>query len=199
MASDLNSLNLFNPMAYWTDLGLRALDTAVSSSQDIGDGVDRLARVRASAEPADPVAVVRSAPGERSGPAADFGLGLALRMQRTALDLMTQGWEQWISTLGTLASLGAGRSFRDAVASQNPWLNTLREKLVSEAEAAEARAGSRGSSPRQRGDGPARHAQRSDAEHALASAAPPRRSRTTSRARSKSSARAPSGTRARRQ
>ena len=41
MANELNLPNLFNPMSFWTDAGLNALDAAVSSTQNIGDGVDR--------------------------------------------------------------------------------------------------------------------------------------------------------------
>jgi hypothetical protein len=123
-------------MAFWTDVGLRALDTALASSQNIGDGVDRLARAGAGAEVAEATPAARIESGDRADLPADFGLGVVLRMQRTTVDLMAQAWQQWLSTFGTLASLGAGRSFRDAVEHQNPWLKTLSESLAHATETA---------------------------------------------------------------
>ena len=193
MANNLTFPDLMSPMTFWRDLGLSALDQALSSTQDISDGVDRLARAGASVEPAEPaVSPAAAAVVERAVLPADFGLTLVLQAQRATLDLMMQGWQQWIASVGTLASLGAGSTF-NSVERLNPWLNTLRERLVSEAETAEARAASRGSSPRQRGDSPQRHAERSDMEHALASATPQRRSRSGAKPRTGSRPRSNAG------
>ena len=191
---NMNPSTLFNPMAFWTDVGLSALDTALSSTQNISDGVDRLTRVGARAEAADPAPAIRSAAHQGTDMPADFGLGLALRMQRTTLDLLGQAWQQWIGTLGTLASLGAGRSFRDAVERQNPWLNTLRESLAGEAEAAATRAGSPGSSRRQGGSSRERHVDDRVMEHAAATAEP-KRPRRGGRVKSKAGTRSRSSSR----
>ncbi len=103
-----------NPYLLWTDLGMRALDTALSSSQKLGEGVDRLARAAAST---GPDALAPADPG-RENTAFDPGAGLALaaQMQRIGIQLMAQAWQQWLNTMGTLASLGAGRGFSQTVA-----------------------------------------------------------------------------------
>ena len=44
---NIETPNLFNPMMLWTDMGRRALEMTLSSSQNIGDGIDRLSRKRA--------------------------------------------------------------------------------------------------------------------------------------------------------
>ncbi|MBA3774776.1 MAG: hypothetical protein H0X13_20430 [Ramlibacter sp.] len=119
----------------WTDLGMRALDTALSSSQNLGEGVDRLARAAASTSPD---ALAPADPG-REKTAFDPGAGLALaaQMQRISIQLMTQAWQQWLHTMGTLASLGAGRGFSQTVA---------RDKAAEHAVAAETKPhGSRSS------------------------------------------------------
>ena len=90
--------NIFNPFALWADLGMRAADMAVSSSQSMNDAVDRLTRASASAEP-DDVAIANAVPAD--APSA-FGL------QRSMLELMTQNWVRWMSTMGGLMSVGAG-------------------------------------------------------------------------------------------
>ena len=38
---NIETPNLFNPMMLWTDMGRRALEMTLSSSQNIGDGIDR--------------------------------------------------------------------------------------------------------------------------------------------------------------
>ena len=197
MPPNPNPSNLFNPMTFWTDVGLRALETALSSTQNISDGVDRLARAGASAEAPDPVPAIRGAPSDSADSPADFGLGLAMHMQRTTIDLLSQAWQQWISTVGTLASLGAGRSFRDTVERQNPWLNTLRERLAGEAETAATRGGSPRSSPRPGDSGLERRSEGSVMEHAAAMGGR-KQPRRGGRVKSKSTAGSPSGGRGQR-
>lgn len=156
----------FNPMAFWTDIGLRALDTALSSTQNIGDGVDRLTRAGASAEVSDASHASRSARGDRGGASPDFGFGTALDMQRTALNLMTQAWEQWLSSFRTLAALGAGSSFKDAERN-NPWLKSISDSLTSATQTM-MRASSPASLPRHGGGRRDRPAEGSVMEHAAA-------------------------------
>lgn len=164
-----NPSNLFNPMAFWTDVSLNALDRTLASTQNISDGVDRLARAGASAsvEKVTQHSAGRSATRDVADMPTDMGLGLALRMQRTTFELMIQGWQQWMAAFGTLASLGAGSTFRDTVERQNPWLKNMRESLTGEAQSDLAR---RASTVARRPNGEDReaHSGRDATEHAAA-------------------------------
>ena len=196
MPADLNPSKLFNPMAFWTNVSMSALDTALSSTQKMTDGVDRLARAAATAEAIAPAPTIRSAPRDSAELPTDFGFGLALQLQRSTFDLMAQAWQQWLSAVGTLASLGAGSSFR-AVERQNPWLNALSGRLAGEAETAATRAGSPASARQQGGNGQERRTERGAIDHALAAAGPRRRSRGGP-AKPKSASRSPGSSRGRR-
>lgn len=130
MPKDLNPPNLFNPMMLWTDLGMRALEMTVSSTQNIGEGLDRL--TRAGATPQDsPVAAESSVARAADTPAmaASPGLALVAQMQRTTFDLMTQAWRQWMNTFSMLATMGSGRSFGEALARQAPQLKAMQDSL----------------------------------------------------------------------
>jgi hypothetical protein len=169
--NNINAANLFNPMSFWTDVSLSALDRTLSSTQNISDGVDRLTRAGAAAsvETATPQAPAgRSATPGNAGLPADMGMELALRMQRSTFELVIQGWQQWMAALGTLASLGAGSTFRDTVERQNPWLKSMRESLSGQAQAGAARTVSAGSSRRPNGDAREGHGERDTMEHAAA-------------------------------
>jgi len=176
MAKDIEIPNLFNPMMLWTDLGLRALERTLSSSQNIGDGIDRLSRPGASAEATETV-VAPATISEEPPPTwpAFPDLNLFLQMQRSTFDLMTQGWQQWMNTLGTLASLGAGRSFAET-ARQNPMLNAMQEMLLRNADEAAARAQPKASSRPPAGQQRERNPDKM--EHAYGVAETKRRSRT---------------------
>jgi hypothetical protein len=157
MAYELNASNLLNPMVVWSDLGLRALDMTVSSSQNISESVDRLTRAGASVEPVPAVAST-SMVSRQSEFAIPSGVALSADLQRSALDLMMQGWmqgwQQWMSALGTLASIAAG-------------------------------PGPSRSSKRQSDPLGATHAEGASLEHAFATSEPKRR-RSASRAKAKS-------------
>jgi hypothetical protein len=131
MAKDIETPNLFNPMMLWTDMGMRALEMTLSSSQNISDGIDRLSRAGASREASEAVVAPIDTISQKPLPTlpAFPDLNFVLQMQRSTLDLMTQGWQQWMNTLGTLTSLGAGRSFAET-ARQNPMLNAMQEMLL---------------------------------------------------------------------
>jgi hypothetical protein len=94
-------------------------------------------------------------------------------MQRTSFELITQAWQQWMNTFATLASLGAGRSFGETVARQNPWLSAMREGLANVSTQAPpgSSSGEQGSRRRES------HAEAKPTEHAVAKAEPQRRSR----------------------
>lgn len=118
MAAEPTRPDLFNPMLLWADLGLRALESSVSSTQKIGDTVERMARAGAGPKD-DGQSSATPSPGSASGSAAGSAMALVGQMHRSAFDVMQQGWLQWMSTLGTFASLTAGRGFSQAGSSEN--------------------------------------------------------------------------------
>jgi hypothetical protein len=177
MVKDIETPNLFNPMMLWTDMGMRALEMTLSSSQNIGDGIDRLSRAGASPEASEAAVSSIDTISQEPPPAlhAFPDLNLFWQMQRSTFDLMTQGWQQWMNTFGTLTSLGAGRSFAET-ARQNPMLNAMQEMLLrSSDETAVTRAHSNASSrpPVSR----KREGHADDIEHAVGAAEIKRRSR----------------------
>lgn len=82
---------MLNPLLLpWTDFGLRALESIVSSSQTMGEQVDRAARATASE------------------PAADGGAATLLalsRLQWMAFEWMTQSWQQWFNAMAAFSPL----------------------------------------------------------------------------------------------
>lgn len=184
MADNLNPSSLFNPTMLWADLGLRALDMSWSSIQNISDGVDRMTRAVAGAEPTQDEAAsftIREKPTSGVG----SGLTLAAGMQRSAFDLMTRSWLQWMSTLGTVASLAAGRGFGENAVSHNLSLDGVRRGLQPHgAETPAAQVQSAGSSRQPGGSSREGHTESGSLEHGAASSGPKRR-RSSARAKSK--------------
>lgn len=188
MANNLDSTNLFNPVMLWTDVGMRALEMTLSSSQNIGEGLDRLARAGADAsvetiEAAELPRALRSDKLEASSP-----LALVAQMQQATFELMTNAWQQWMNTFAALASMGAGRTFAETIGRQNPLVNAMREGIQWRGGDASAATRS-GSSSRQQG-GRERESHTGAREHAVARAEPKRRSRATavkSKSRSRNS------------
>ena len=189
MANKLETPDLFNPMTFWTDMGLRGLEMALSSTQNISEGVDRLTRAGASAAASEQVETPTAAAGTPIDSATSSGLALAAQMQQITVDLMSRMWQQWMSAFGTLASLG-GRSFGESAGRQAPWLGILRDGLLPgvEFEAGSARPRSAGSTRHQGGSRRKDHAETAFVEHALAKAEPRRRS-SGGRAKAKSRSR----------
>lgn len=74
----------------WTDFGLRALESFVSSSQAMGEQVDRATR-GVAAEPA-------------TDSSATTLLALS-RLQWAAFEWMTQSWQQWFNTMAAFNPL----------------------------------------------------------------------------------------------
>lgn len=183
MAKTTDTPSLWNPMAFLTDLGMRALDMTMSSSQSISEGVDRFARAGASVEAAESAAADSAV--RQSASAASSGVALAADLQRSTFDLMTRAWLQWMSALGSLASLGAGMA-GEGLGRNNLPLDAMRRSLA-------GWAGMPGTPARSGGahDGSARRAARAEIgpmEHAHASAEPKRRRGSTGTSRSRSSA-----------
>jgi hypothetical protein len=181
MAYKLDSTNLFSPMAFWTDLGLRGLEMTLSSTQNISEGVDRLTRAGASAAASEQMASPITASSEPVRSLTSSGLELAAKMQKTTFDLMTRVWQQWMSAFGTLATVGSRGS--ETWARQNPWLSVMPDGLQpgGEADIGHSADGSRrhpGGSRRKH------HADSGAMEHAIASGETKRRSRAKSKPRS---------------
>ena len=181
MAKDIGIPNLFNPMMLWTDMGRRALEMTLSSSQNIGAG----ASPEASEDDVAP-----SDTSQEPAPAlpAFPDLNLFLQMQRNTIELMTQGWQQWMNTFGTLPSLGAGRSFAET-ARQNPMLNAMQEMLLRTTDETPV-AGARPSASSRPSAGGKRERHADEIEHAVGAAETKRRSRAARakpKARSRSS------------
>lgn len=120
MASKTDSPGLFDPIAYWTDLGLRGLEMTLSSAQSIGEGVERLARAGASAAASEQV----ESPAASAVHPAGSAFELAAQLQRSTFDLMERVWQQWMSAFGTLTSLGVRGSAED-IAWRNPWMSVM--------------------------------------------------------------------------
>jgi len=189
MAYELNASNLLNPMMVWSDLGMRALDMTVASTQNIGESVDRLARAGAgvAVDTAETAASSSTLHG-KSGHATPSGVELSAELQRSTLDLMMQGWmqgwTQWMSTLGTFASLAA-RGLGQGLKSRNDALGAMKAFLPISGPGTPVRLSHSASSSRQPGSRRGTHAESASMEHAFASVEPKRR-RSSSRAKAKS-------------
>jgi hypothetical protein len=91
---NLRPAEFTNPFLPWVEQGLRMFDQSVTTTQNVGDAVDRVARADVTADP--PVATA----------------------QRNMFELMTQAWVQWMSWFGAMAGLGAKAALPDQVARQ---------------------------------------------------------------------------------
>jgi hypothetical protein len=117
--------NLFNPFALWADLGMRAAEMAVASTQNLTEGADRVTRAAAGTE-ADEIVDTSSSPYSTAGGWPAPGLGGFADMQRLAWDLMAQNWLRWVSTAGNLMSASAGeglarKGVSSMVAGEHAW------------------------------------------------------------------------------
>ena len=197
MNDALKTSNVLNPFALWTDMGLRALDLAVSSTQNLGDGVDRFARAGASPGATEHDAFNFAAPMRDSGLSSSLLLGN--QMRRSMLDLMSQAWIQWMAMVGDLVSLAAGRRLSSVTRQNLPAQLTSGELIAGEPTADRTRAQPEDAQHHQRGRRTEAHAEREPMEHALASE-PRRRRANGSRAGStrSSSARSKGRSRSRR-
>ena len=190
MANDLSTSKLFNPLVAWADLGLRAAEMTVASTQNINDAFDRATRAGASAEPSDiTIADTSSRPASTSRAALPATLGPIGDFHRTVFELITQGWLRWMSALGTLASLPAGIEMTRKVGRQDNPLEAVRASLRpagwGEKPATERQTGSL-TYPRDR----KRRDGTTDMQHALASGeGKPRRKAATKRKGARRSAR----------
>jgi hypothetical protein len=120
--------NLFNPFLAWADLGLRAAEMTMASSQNIGDAVDRITRAGAGVQPEEIIARP-SAPPQPDRPALPAALGDVTSLQRTMFELFTESWVRWMSAWGTLAALPAGVGLARTVAKRGNPLEAVRSSL----------------------------------------------------------------------
>ena len=171
MANDFNASDFFNPMI-WTDLGLRALDMTVSSTQNVSERVDRL--TRAGLEPAEDAAATSTDLASETVSVTSNGVALAADLQRATFDMLTQAWVQWISTLGRLASLGTDLASGQGAKAGDVQLDAMRMFLLPPPGTAAAQSKAGSTSRRQGGRHRVADASRS-MEHAVASAEPKRR------------------------
>lgn len=183
MAKTHDTSSFWNPVALLTDLGMRALDFTLSSSQSVSEGVDRFARAGASVE-ATEGEVSSSAVSRRAASVTSSGVAMAADLQRSAFDLLMRGWVQWMSAVGSFASMGA-ELVGPRSAGRIPVLESLRKGFlpVEGSETGSQRAGMSRQQSRTR----EAHAERGPMEHAIASAEPKRR-RSTATGRSRSAA-----------
>lgn len=105
--ADSDSPNLFNPFMVWADLGMRAAEMAVASTQNIAEGADRVTRAVAGTE-AEEIVETAPSPDAHASAWSTNPLGGFADMQRLAWDLMAQNWTRWLSTAGNLMSASAG-------------------------------------------------------------------------------------------
>jgi hypothetical protein len=102
MARNTASAPMFNPlMLPWTDLGLRALDTWMASSQNVGEQVDRAAR-KTAAESAETLTEETSHATE---PFTAAALASFSQMQLAGWQWMAQAWQQWFNTVAAFNPL----------------------------------------------------------------------------------------------
>jgi hypothetical protein len=187
MATNPDSPRFLNPMMLWTDASMRALEATLSSSQNIGEDVDRLARTAANAPAAE---MANVAPQSPSGPAfASAATRLFADLQRSTVDLMTQGWLQWLSMATSLLS-STPRLGPDAAATRQNLPQPTAHAAAPGEERQAADKPSRTSSATRHAGGRRRERapERAAMEHAAASAETKRR-RGSSRAKPKTRAR----------
>ncbi|HKB52701.1 MAG TPA: hypothetical protein VKD22_01800 [Ramlibacter sp.] len=117
MQSQVNGVNATDtpaapqtPVAPWVNIALRALDTSVSTSQNLMEGVDRLARAGAGSEIAAQGQPPLT-PALWSGPKAALACGMALAtaIQRSTISLFTEGWRQWMNAIGAMTAVAVRR------------------------------------------------------------------------------------------
>jgi hypothetical protein len=159
---------------------MRALDMTLSSSQNITESVDRL--TRASVEPVQDV--VSSTVSRQTDHDMPSAVALTTDLQRSTFDMMIKSWLQWMSTIGTFASIASGLGQNRNPKRQNDPLTAMRDSLLPFTGAATAATRSGSSSRQQSGRREAR-SESGSTEHAFASGEPKRR-RTTGRSKSKS-------------
>lgn len=107
MPSPSPSASPFGSMALmpWADLGLRTWDAMLSTSQEMSDQADRLARAQSSGEPA--ASADAPALSAQALTLANPALAAMTQWQGVAFQWMSQAWQQWFSLMGALQPLAA--------------------------------------------------------------------------------------------
>jgi hypothetical protein len=177
----------FNPMLQpWTDMSLRMLDWMVSSTQQAGEQVDRMARAGGPAR-------TQELASHAAGTAAGSALSAATQWHSSTLEWMTQAWQQWFDFVLSMNRLAA--PMQEATARMAQPAAAVAQAAASQASEAVRTAAdaSSGGSRAARHDGGARepHSARDGQEHATASSAtrraPARRGGARASAKSPSS------------
>lgn len=196
MAMNLDASRLLNPMLLWTDVGLRALEMTVNSTQNVSEGVDRIARASASVQASEAAAPDASV-AQWAASTVPSATALATDLQRSALDMVLRGWVQFMGTLGSLASMGADMAGKGFARGNAP-LQAMRSSLMLPASfgAAATQGGQSGNRTRRQGETRREsEVEHGAMEHALAATEPKRRRSTAgSRPKAKAKVRRSRGT-----
>jgi len=128
MTNDRSTASLFSPLFAWFDLGMRAAEMTVASSQNINDAVDRITRAGASVE-ADETRIARSFAWDAPASRVPAILGSVGNFHRRIFEMSTDTWVRWMSALGTVASLPAGVGLARTVAKRDNPLEAVRTSL----------------------------------------------------------------------
>lgn len=184
MTNQLFPADLNNPVTRWADSTLRVMDATLSSAQSVGDGIDRVTRAAASAPVSAAAVPAAESVGETASPGL-VSLTLAVALQRSALDLMTKGWLQWMSMMGTVAGAAARRL--EAPVGETPAAKTASRRGSAGADAPATSHRASGSRTTRKQQEPAGHI---GGEHAFAQSEPKGKRGTKKAAAAKKRARA---------
>jgi hypothetical protein len=128
MTNDRSTANLFSPLFAWVDLGMRAAEMTVASSQNMNDAVDRITRAGASVE-ADETRIARSVARDAPASRVPAILGHLGDFHRRMFELSTETWVRWMSALGAVASVPAGVGLARTVGGRDNPLEAVRTSL----------------------------------------------------------------------
>ncbi|MDP3858455.1 MAG: hypothetical protein Q8Q73_11925 [Stagnimonas sp.] len=128
MTNEPETRDLFNPFVLWTDLGMRAAEAALASTQTMTEGADRLTRAVAGAEAAE-AKEPASAGGDYANAWTTGGMDGIASMQRLMWDMTARNWVRWMSAVGNFMSAGAGVGLARKAAGQDNPLATVRDNM----------------------------------------------------------------------
>jgi len=128
MTNDRSASSLFSPILAWFDLGMRAAEMTVASSQNINDAVDRITRAGASVE-SDENGTISTVAWDAPAARVPATLGSVGDFHRRVFEFTTETWVRWMSALGTVAALPAGIGLARTVAKRANPLEAVRTSL----------------------------------------------------------------------
>lgn len=108
---------LFNPALLWADFAMKTTEMLISSGQVIGARVDQMARAGATPNARDRKEFARMG-SEKVRAATESSLAMAARLQSMNGNLWLRAWQQWFGGATALMSLGASKTWGQAVQRQ---------------------------------------------------------------------------------